>query len=79
VATGLPPLLAGTIGPFRRGPTDGRLVVRTRGAIAMNATVKDIMTTPVAAVRHVEGVVAVRDRLSYPRDAREAPVVGPLF
>jgi CBS domain-containing protein len=33
----------------------------------------------VEKVRHVEGVVAVRDRLSYPRAVREAPAVGPLF
>jgi CBS domain-containing protein len=32
----------------------------------------------VEAVRHVEGIVAVRDRLTYPRDAREAPAAGPL-
>ncbi len=29
-------------------------------------------------IRHVEGVVAVRDRLSYPSE-RPAPVSGPLF
>ena len=33
----------------------------------------------VEAARHVEGVVAVRDRLSYPRSVREASPVGPLF
>jgi CBS domain-containing protein len=33
----------------------------------------------VQEVRHVDGVVAVRDRLSYPRAVREAPTVGPLF
>jgi CBS domain-containing protein len=33
----------------------------------------------VEEVRHVAGVVAVRDRLSYPRAVREAPAVGPLF
>jgi CBS domain-containing protein len=33
----------------------------------------------VEEVRHVKGVVAVRDRLSYPRAVREAPTVGPLF
>lgn len=31
------------------------------------------------AIRHVEGVVAVRDRLSYPRDTRAAAPAGPLF
>lgn len=31
------------------------------------------------SVRHVEGVVAVRDRLSYPRDARAAVPAGPIF
>jgi CBS-domain-containing membrane protein len=31
----------------------------------------------IAEIRHVEGVVAVRDRLSYPR--AERPVPGPLF
>ena len=30
-------------------------------------------------IRHVEGVVAVRDRLSYPRAERPVPVSGPLF
>jgi CBS domain-containing protein len=30
-------------------------------------------------IRHVEGVVAVRDRLSYPRAERAVPVSGPLF
>jgi CBS domain-containing protein len=30
-------------------------------------------------IRHVEGVVAVRDRLSYPRAQRAVPVSGPLF
>jgi uncharacterized lipoprotein YbaY len=39
----------------------------------VNATVKDVMTTHVVAVRkNVEGVVAVRDRLSYP-DERPVP------
>jgi len=33
----------------------------------------------VAAVRHLEGVVAVRDRLSYPAPAEHVPVSGPLF
>lgn len=33
----------------------------------------------VEAVRHVEGVVAVRDRLSYPKDTQAASHVGPLF
>jgi CBS domain-containing protein len=32
----------------------------------------------VEEVRHVEGVVAVRDRLSYPRAVREAPAFAPL-
>ena len=32
----------------------------------------------VEEVRHLEGVVAVRDRLSYPQAVREAPAVGPL-
>jgi hypothetical protein len=36
----------------------------------MNATVKDVMTTH---------VVAMHDRLSYPRDERPTPAVGPLF
>jgi CBS-domain-containing membrane protein len=30
-------------------------------------------------IRHVEGVVSVRDRLSYPPAERPAPVSGPLF
>jgi CBS domain-containing protein len=30
-------------------------------------------------IRHVEGVVAVRDRLSYPKDPRPIPVSGLLF
>jgi CBS-domain-containing membrane protein len=30
-------------------------------------------------IRHVEGVVAVRDRLSYPRPERAVPISGPLF
>lgn len=30
-------------------------------------------------IRHVEGVVAVRDRLSYPPASRQVPVSGPLF
>jgi CBS domain-containing protein len=30
-------------------------------------------------IRHVEGVVAVRDRLSYPPAQRAVPVSGPLF
>jgi CBS domain-containing protein len=30
-------------------------------------------------IRHVEGVVAVRDRLSYPPNQRSVPVAGPLF
>lgn len=33
----------------------------------------------VQEVRHVEGAVAVRDRLSYPRAVREAPTAGPPF
>ncbi len=33
----------------------------------------------VAAVRHLEGVVAVRDRLSYPAAAGYVPLSGPLF
>jgi CBS-domain-containing membrane protein len=33
----------------------------------------------IEGIRHVEGVVAVRDRLSYPPIARPAPVPGPLF
>jgi hypothetical protein len=31
------------------------------------------------ASRHVEGVVAVRDRLSYPSAERYTPSPGPLF
>jgi osmotically-inducible protein OsmY len=55
-------------------------------------TVKDgivtIMGTPETAAvghdiineaRHVEGVVAVRDRLSYPPAERYTPGPGPLF
>ena len=30
-------------------------------------------------VRHLEGVVAVRDRLSYPTPAGYVPVSGPWF
>jgi CBS domain-containing protein len=30
-------------------------------------------------IRHVEGVVAVRDRLTYPPNLRSVPVAGPLF
>lgn len=33
----------------------------------------------IEAARHVEGVVAVRDRLDYPRAVHEAPVTAPLF
>jgi CBS-domain-containing membrane protein len=33
----------------------------------------------IAEIRHVEGVVAVRDRLSYPRGERPAAASGPLF
>jgi CBS domain-containing protein len=33
----------------------------------------------IAEIRHVEGVVAVRDRLSYPRAQRPVPGPGPLF
>lgn len=33
----------------------------------------------IEAARHVDGVVAVRDRLTYPRSAHEAPVTAPLF
>lgn len=33
----------------------------------------------IEAAKHVDGVVAVRDRLTYPRAAREAPVTSPLF
>ena len=33
----------------------------------------------IAAIRHIEGVVAVRDRLSYPRDTWQAQAPGPLF
>lgn len=33
----------------------------------------------IGEIRHVEGVVAVRDRLSYPPAQRPAPVAGPLF
>ena len=33
----------------------------------------------IAEIRHVEGVVAVRDRLSYPPAARPVPGPGPLF
>lgn len=33
----------------------------------------------IEAARHVDGVVAVHDRLRYPRPAHEPPVVGPLF
>jgi CBS-domain-containing membrane protein len=41
-----------------------------------NATVGHDM---IEEIRHVEGVVAVRDRLSYPPAQRPAPVSGPLF
>jgi hypothetical protein len=53
-----------------------------REAVAMQATVTDVMTANVVAVRkdtpsgphraarHIEGVMAVRDRLSYPPPAR---------
>jgi hypothetical protein len=34
----------------------------------MNTTVRDIMSTHV--IRHLEGVIAVRDRLTYPRETR---------
>ena len=30
-------------------------------------------------IRHVEGVVAVRDRLSYPPDSGRSTIVGPQF
>lgn len=33
----------------------------------------------IKAARHVDGVVAVRDRLRYPQPAHEPPVAGPLF
>lgn len=33
----------------------------------------------IAAVRHITGVVSVRDRLTYPPEERRAPGPGPLF
>jgi CBS domain-containing protein len=41
-----------------------------------NASVGRDMTEE---IRHVEGVVAVRDRLVYPPDQRSIPLAGPLF
>ena len=49
-------------------------IVTLEGAPESAALGRDI----VEEVRHVEGVVAVRDRLSYPRAVREAPAVAPL-
>ena len=33
----------------------------------------------IAEIRHIEGVVAVRDRLIHPPDERSIPVSGPQF
>jgi CBS domain-containing protein len=50
-------------------------VVTIKGTPQTAAAGRDIT----GAIRHVEGVVAVRDRLSYPTSARSAQPVGPLF
>ena len=48
-------------------------IVTIEGAPETTAVGRDI----IESARHVEGVVAVRDRLSYPSDAPHSP--GPLF
>lgn len=50
-------------------------IVTLEGVPETAAVGRDI----VEATRHVEGVVAVRDRLAYPHAVNEAPVAGPLF
>lgn len=50
-------------------------IVTIEGVPETAAVGRDI----IEAVRHVEGVVTVRDRLSYPRDTRAAAPSGPLF
>jgi CBS-domain-containing membrane protein len=49
-------------------------IVTISGRPETSAVGRDI----IASIRHVEGVVAVRDRLSYPRDERPSSP-GPLF
>ena len=50
-------------------------IVTLQGTPETAALGHDIVRT----VRHLEGVVAVRDRLSYPASAGYVPVSGPLF
>jgi CBS-domain-containing membrane protein len=60
----------------------GRLTITVQDGIV---TVEGMPETTVvghdmiAEIRHVEGVVAVRDRLSYPPKQRSFPAAGPLF
>ena len=60
-------------GAFTVTVKDG--IVTLEGSPETAALGRDI----VAAVRHLEGVVAVRDRFDYPVPASYTPVSGPLF
>jgi CBS-domain-containing membrane protein len=63
------------VDPARLTVTVSDGVVTLEGVPETASVGRDI----VEAARHVEGVVAVRDRLSYPHAVREAAPVGPLF
>ena len=68
------------LGRFLADPTTFTVIVKD-GIVTLEGNPE---TTPaghdiVAAVRHLEGVVAVRDRLSYPTAAEYVPLSGPLF
>ena len=58
---------------FTLGVKDGVVTVEGRPETAV------VGHDMIEEIRHVEGVVAVRDRLSYPPASRPVPVSGPLF
>jgi CBS domain-containing protein len=60
----------------------GRFIVTVKdGIVTVEGTPETAVVGHdlIAEVRHVEGVVAVRDRLSYPPNQRPVPRPGPLF
>jgi len=67
---------------------DGLLTDPARFTVTVKDGIVTIEGTPetvsvghdiIGAARHIEGVVAVRDRLNYPASTRAAQPVGPLF
>jgi CBS domain-containing protein len=68
------------LGRFRTDPTSFEVTVKD-GIVTLEGSPEaaPLGHDIVAAVRHLEGVVAVRDRLNYPAPAEYVPVSGPLF